>query len=89
MGPVSVVVVEVVGDESLKLVLVPDDGAVKELSALGADPAFGERVGRWDANRGAQDLETFGSEDLVESVYELAGAVTHECSAVGEPLWVT
>ena len=29
MGPVLVVVVDVVGDESLELVLVPDDGAVE------------------------------------------------------------
>ena len=67
MGPVGVVVVDVVGDEVFELALVPDDGAVKKLSAQGADPAFGERVGHWDANRGAQDLETLvGSEDLVE-----------------------
>ena len=80
--------IDVVDDEPLELALVPDDGAVEELSAQGGDPTFGERVGSWGANRGAQDLETFGSEDLVEGVYELAGAVTHECSAVGGPLWV-
>ena len=89
MGPVGVVLVDVVGDEVFELVLVPDDGAVKKLSAQGADPAFGERVGHWDADRGAQDLETFGSEDLVEVVDELAGAVSQKCSGVGEPLWVT
>ena len=85
----AVVVLDAVGDESVELLLVPDDGAVEKLSAQGADPTFGEGAGHRDANRGAQDLETFGSKDLVEGVYELAGAVTHECSAVGEPLWVT
>ena len=89
MGPVGVVVVDVVGDEVFELALVPDDGAVKKLSAQGADPTFGERVGHWDANRGAQDLETLGSEDLVEVAGELAGAVSQKCSGVGEPLWVT
>ena len=59
VGPVSVVVVDVVDHEPLELALVPDDGAVKELAAQGADPAFGERVGHWDANRGAQDLGPF------------------------------
>ena len=83
-----VVVVDVVDHEPLELALVPDDGAVKELSSQGAHPAFGERVGHWDADRGAQDLETFGSEDLVEVAGELAGAVTNEGSGVGEPLWV-
>ena len=84
-----VVVRDVVDHEPLELVLVPDDGAVKELSAQGADPAFGERVGHWDANRGAQDLETFASEDLVEVVDELAGTVTNKGSGVGEPVGMT
>ena len=42
--PVGVVVVDVVGDESFELVLVPDDGAVEEFAAQGPDPAFRERV---------------------------------------------
>ena len=75
--------VDVVDHERLELALVPDDGAVKELSAQGGDPAFGECVGHWDANRGAQDLETFGSEDLVEVVDELASAITNEGTGCG------
>ena len=56
VGPVGVVVVDVVGDEVFELALVPDDGAVKKLSSQGADPTFGERVSHWDANRvGAQN----------------------------------
>ena len=80
----GVVVVDVVDDEPLELVTVPDDGSVKKLSAQGADPTFGERVGHWDANRGAQGLEIFASEDLVEVAGELAGTVTNKGSGVGE-----
>ena len=38
MWPVGVVVVDVVDDELFGLLLVPDDGAVEEFSADGADP---------------------------------------------------
>ena len=89
VGPVGVVVVDAVDHEPLELVLVPDDGAVKEFAAQGGDPAFGEGVGHWDASQGAQDLEAFGSEDLVEVAGELAGAVTHEGPGVGEPVGMT
>ncbi|MFT5267286.1 MAG: hypothetical protein ACI88C_000710, partial [Acidimicrobiales bacterium] len=86
MWPVLVVVVDVVGDELLYVVLVPDDGAgqpfglLEELSADGSDPAFGERVGHWRADRCLENLESFGSEDLVEGIDELAAAVSNECS---------
>ncbi len=50
VGAVGVVVVEVVDDESVELALVPDEGAVDELAAQGADPAFGEGVGHWCAH---------------------------------------
>ena len=42
VGPVSVVVVDVVDHEPLELVLVlvPDDGAVKEFASQSADPAL-------------------------------------------------
>ena len=63
---------------------VPDDGAVEELAAQGADPAFGERVRHGSAHRRLEDLHAFGSEDLVEGVDELACAVAHECQGVGE-----
>ena len=45
MGPVGVVVVDVVDDNSFELTLVQDDGPVEELTAQRADPAFRERVG--------------------------------------------
>ena len=85
VGAVSVVVVDVVVHEPLELVLVPDGGAVEQLAAQTADPALGEGVGCGCPNRGLENLEALGAEDLVEVVYELAGAVTNEGSAVGEP----
>ena len=84
MGPVRVVMIDVVDDEIVELAAVPDDGAVEELASKGADPAFGERVRHGGAHRCGEDLHTFGSEDLVEGVDELAGAVSHERRGVGE-----
>ena len=84
VGPVRVVVIDVVDDKLVELAAVPDDGAVEELSSKGADPAFGERVRHGGAHRCGEDLHAFGSEDLVEGVDELAGAVAHERSGVGE-----
>jgi len=78
-GLVLVVVVDVVANESFELVSVPDDGAVEEFSSDRSDPAFGERVGYRGANRGLEDFEAFGAEDLVERVDELVAAVTIEC----------
>ena len=88
MRPVSVVVVDVVGDESFELSLVPDDGAVEQLSAQSPDPALGERVPHRRSDWGFESLEAFGSEDLIERVNELAAAVTHERSGIGEPVGV-
>jgi hypothetical protein len=45
VGAVGVVVVEVADDEAVELSLVPDEGAVEQLAAQGADPTLGERVG--------------------------------------------
>ena len=89
MGPVRVVVVDVVDDEPFELPLVPDDGAVEELASKGADPAFGERVRHGSAHRRLEDLHAFGSEDFVEGVDEPVGAVAHERAGVGELVAVT
>lgn len=86
MRPVSVVIVDVVGDEAFQLALVPDDGPVEELATQSSDPAFSERVGDWRSDRGFEDPQPFGSEDLVEAVDELAAAVTHERSATSAAL---
>jgi hypothetical protein len=61
VGPVGVVVVDVVDDEAFELTLVPDDGAVEELAAQGSDPAFSECVRHRGPNRCLEDLEAFGS----------------------------
>ena len=89
MRPVGVVVVDVVGDDPFELSLVPDDGAIEQLASQGPDPAFGERVGDRRPDRGREDLEAFGSEDLVEGVDELAASVTHERSSICEPVGMT
>ncbi len=78
VGPVGVVVLDVVDDQAFELVLVPDDGPVEELSADGSDPPFGEGVGYGRADRALEDLEVLGSEDLVEGIDELAAAVANE-----------
>jgi hypothetical protein len=78
--PVLVVVVDVVADEALQLVLVPDNGAVEEFTADGSDPAFGERVGHWCSDGGLEDFEAFGSEDLVEVVVELVPSIANQRS---------
>ena len=84
MRPVGVVVVDVVGDESFELVLVPDEGAVEEFAAQGPDPSFGERVCYGRSDGGLEDLEAFGAEDLVEAVDELATSVTDQRPCTGE-----
>ena len=48
--------------------------------------AFGERVRHGGAHGRLEDLHTFGSEDLVEGVDELVGAVAHERTRPGGPV---
>ena len=84
MGPVGVVVVDVVDDESFDLTLVPDDGPVEELTAQRADPAFREGVRDGGADWALEDHHSFGSEDLVEGLNELTSAVTHQGTGIGE-----
>ena len=84
MGPVRVVMIDVVDDKIVELAAVPDDGPVEELASQGADPAFGERVRHGGAHWCFEDLAAFGSEDLVECSSELACAVAHERPGVGE-----
>jgi hypothetical protein len=80
VGTVGVVVLDVVDDELLQLVLVPDDGAVEELAADRSDPSFSERIGHRTADGCREDLEALGAEDLVEGVDELATAIANQCS---------
>lgn len=76
---VLVVVVDELGQKSLELSLVPDQGAVEEFVADGANPSLGERV-RLGRARGC--LDRFGAdcgEHVVEGAGVLAAAVSdHE-----------
>ena len=72
--------VDVVDNEPFELVLVPDDGAVEEFAADGADPPFGERIRYWCAHRRLEDLDPVAAEDLVEGIGELAAPVVYECT---------
>jgi hypothetical protein len=42
---VGVVVLDVVDDEALEVVFVPDNGSVEEFASQGSDPSFSEGVG--------------------------------------------
>jgi len=88
VGSVLVVVVDVVANDAVELLLVPDDGAVKQLSSDRSDPALGERVGYRRSHGCLEDLEAFGAEHLVKRVDELAAAVTNECPCVFEAFGV-
>ena len=68
----GVVVLDVVEDEAFELAFVPDDGSVEEFASQGSDPSFSEGVGYGGSDRCLKDVESFGSEDLVEAADELA-----------------
>ena len=76
---VVVVVLDEVVEESVELLLVPDEGAVEEFVADGSDPSFGERVGLWRTWWRLDRLGADGGEDVVEGAGVLAGAIVdHE-----------
>jgi len=77
--PVLVVVLDEFVEEPFELSLVPDEGAVEEFVADGADPALGERIRLGCAGWGLDCVGADGGEHLVEGAGVLAGAVTdHE-----------
>ena len=84
VGPVIVVVVDVVADEAFELVPVPDDGAVEELAAHRSAPTLSKSVSHRGPDGRLQDLEAFGVEDLAERVDELAGSVSDQGPSTGE-----
>src|SRR5207244_11431481 len=75
VGPVRVVVLDVSAYEVFELSAIPDEGAVAELAADGADPSFCIRVRDWSAGRRADDRRAVGAEGVVEAGDELAGTV--------------
>jgi len=78
VGSVRVVVLDVVAEQLLELGAVPDQGAVAELAACGADPSFRVRVRDRRVGRCADDRGAVASEDVVERANELAGAVADQ-----------
>jgi len=78
VGSMRVVVPDILAEQLFEVSAVPDEGAVAELAAHGADPPF--RVGVRDrcVRRCADDAGAVATEDLVERADELAGAVTDQ-----------
>lgn len=74
--------------DALKLPAAADQEPIEAVAADGADPAFGERVCLRCAKRGADDLDAFAAEDLVEDAAEFAVAVVDQepgrCCSLGE-----
>jgi hypothetical protein len=75
---VGVVVVGVDAEDTLKLPVAADQEPVEAVAADGADEAFGERVCLRSAKWGADDLDAFASEDVVEDAAEFAVAVVDQ-----------
>jgi hypothetical protein len=75
MPPVAVVMVDVAAECLLELASAGDQDPVESVAPDRADPAFGERVRLRGAERCADHLDSFASEDLVEGVAELAVSV--------------
>src|SRR3954451_8534599 len=74
--------------ERARVAAAADQEPVEAVAADGADPAFGERVCLRRAKRGADDLDAFAVEDLVEGATELAVTVVDQeagrCRSPGE-----
>jgi hypothetical protein len=66
VGSMPVVVLDVLAQELFELPVVPDQGAVEEPPANGADPAFRVRVRDRRAWWRADDCRLVAAEDLVE-----------------------
>src|SRR5664280_1287135 len=69
--PVLVVMDHVLGQDSLQMSTTEDEHPVEALSAYGADEALGEGVGLRSSDRGTDDPDALGLEDLVEARGEL------------------
>ena len=67
MGPIGVVLLDVVVEEVAELSLVPDEGAVEEFVADRPDPPLGERICPRSLSRRQDHLGADGAEDVVEA----------------------
>jgi hypothetical protein len=77
MWPVAVVL-DVDAQDMLELFAARDQEPVEVLAADGADPALGEHVRVWCPKRGADDLDAFALEDVIEGAAELTVAVVDQ-----------
>ena len=78
MWPVGVVVLYVDAQDMLELTAARDQDPVEAVAADGADPALGERVRVRRPKWGADDLDAFALEDVIEGAAELAVAVVDQ-----------
>jgi hypothetical protein len=78
VGPVSVVVPHVLGQDVHQVTLVVDQEPVGAFSAGGAHPALCERVRDRGPRWGAQYPQAEGGEDVIEAGDELGVAVAQE-----------
>jgi len=58
---------DVLGEDGLKLTPGEDQHTVEALPAYGADEALGEGVRPWGSDRCPDDADPFRAEDLVEA----------------------
>jgi len=78
VGPVGVVVLDVLDEQGSKLVFVPDDGPVEEFVTESPDPPLRERVRLRRPWRCSDRGDAGAGEDRVEGSGELAGAVADQ-----------
>jgi hypothetical protein len=76
--PVLVVMDHVFGQDLFQLSMTEDEHPVEALSTYGADETLGVGVGLRSPDRGADDPDAFGPEDLVEARSELGVPVTDQ-----------
>ena len=74
MGPVLVVVLDELVEQSVGLALVRDQGAVEEFAADGAYSALSEGVGLWSSWRNGGHFRADGGRHLVEGAAVLGGS---------------
>ncbi len=84
----GVVVVDVDAQDALELPAAGDQDPVEAVAADGTDPAFRECVCLWRAKWGADDLDAFAAENIVEVAAELAVTIVDQeavrCRSSGE-----
>jgi hypothetical protein len=75
VGAVVVEVGYVLGQHVRKVAAVDDQYPVKQLSAYGADPTFGDSIRARRAYRCVQDTDVFPDKGSVEGIGELAVSI--------------